>query len=91
MKVVHKYPLTEESQQSIEMPDGAEILTARIQDGALCIWALVDPEQPIVKRLFTIAPTGQEVVGIFHKYIGQIVHHGPWGELVGHLFEVNRR
>lgn len=91
MKSVYKYALSDAGYQSVAMPEDAEILTARPQNNVLCVWALVDTERPPVLRHFVIVPTGEAVVGASLTYIGQIVLSGAaFGELVGHLFEVNR-
>ncbi len=41
-----KYELASAYVQSVNMPDGAKILTFAEQHGRLVIWALVDPSLP---------------------------------------------
>lgn len=53
------YPLPD--QVSIEMPAGAEVLSANEQYGDLCIWAAVDPGQPVEARRFLLPRTGFSV------------------------------
>lgn len=54
-KVVRKYLLN----QKVPIPRGAEILHIDYQDGQIQIWALVDPNEPIIEqRTFFIVGTG---------------------------------
>jgi len=38
-KTTWKYPLEITDEQNLMMPEGAEILTAQMQGGTLCLWA----------------------------------------------------
>lgn len=70
MRTVWKYvwPLPSDI-AAFDMPRGSEVLCVREQgDRTLCLWALVDTDQPKVKRKFTLCGTG---------------HPAPEGEYVG--------
>lgn len=44
----------------IELPAGAQVVEFASQHGHLCMWAVVDPAAPRVKRRFHIVGTGHE-------------------------------
>jgi hypothetical protein len=87
MKSIYKYPITVTDQQTVSMPAGAEILTAQVQRGQVCLWARVDPQKDDVRtqRNIRVAGTGHSV-GPDWKYIGTV--HLMGGDLVFHIFEV---
>lgn len=68
----------------IEMPADAKILTVQNQNGDPCIWALVDPNQKMDARMFTIVGTGKPFDDTNTVYIGTF-QDGPF---VWHLFEI---
>lgn len=84
-KTIWKYPLTISKLQEIDMPKGAEILTAQMQDDEPVLWALVDPDQEKERRFIEIYGTGHWLDGDPRKYIStfQIMESG----LVFHVFE----
>jgi hypothetical protein len=88
MLTVHKYELPFHDEFSTPLPMGAKILTFQAQRETPCIWALVDPAAPEIKRRFRLAgtghPIGHEENGL--RYIGTAQFRG--GSLVFHLFEV---
>lgn len=45
----------------IEMPEGAEILSARIQHGVLCLWAKVDTGNETITRNVFVIGTGYDI------------------------------
>lgn len=57
-RAVWKYALEVLDVNVIDMPQGTEVLTAGLQDGALTMWALVDPDARLVPHKFAIAGTG---------------------------------
>ena len=87
MKKIFKYTI-EESEPTIEMPKGAEILSFREQyKNGLCVWALVDTDKEKEERKFIIYGTGHEIKNPDDlKYIGNAFMGN--GMLVWHLFEV---
>lgn len=67
-----------------DMPQGTQILCAREQgEKSLCIWARVDPAQPMEKRRFVLCGTGHPASG--GSYVGTAMLFG--GSLVLHVFE----
>lgn len=84
-KVIWKYPLAVTSENWIEMPWGAEVLTVQRQGEAVCLWAKVDPTADKKKRMFVVLPTGMEYEEFPSRYIGTFQVHG--GALIFHVFE----
>jgi len=88
MKTIWKYKLLEEDEQTIAMPDMAEILTVQLQNGEPHLWVLVDPQQPLGERRFSIYGTGHPVpdhLTAAGNYIGTFQFYG--GLMIFHLFE----
>ena len=86
---VFKYRVDGASLQVIRLPKGAKILQVAWQrhQQDTFLWALVDPEAPLVSRTFYLMATGQEMgdaEGLLHVGTFQM------GVLVWHLFEVTR-
>lgn len=79
MKVVWKFELKPDSEQTVEMPTNAHLLSVGIQSDIFgnekaVVWAIVDPTVPMVKRSFWIRATGEPL----HKaeegdYVGKFV------------------
>lgn len=42
MKTIRKYPLAVADQQTIEVPARTVFISAQMQRGRLCVWAIVD-------------------------------------------------
>lgn len=86
-KVIYKYQLETTGIQRIYMPFNAEILTTQVQNGILCIWALVNPETIHTEcRTIEIHGTGNPMVSdVKRKYIG--TYQTLNGAFVGHVFE----
>lgn len=88
MKSVWKYQLSQ-SEITLRMPKGAEILTAQIQRGAgLVLWALVEPEElALESRKFFVATTGELLQATAEwVYVGTVQYDG--GQYVVHIFEI---
>lgn len=84
MLTVYKYPLLKGSQVCVGLPKGAKILTVQVQNGVPHIWALVNPENPLVERFFRLAGTGCSIeehkddlhyVGTFQLFKGRKIYH----------------
>ncbi len=85
MKTIYKYRLSIEEEQTIEMPEGAEVLTVQTQGGVPCVWAKLDHEKPLKVYKFVLIGTGHCIEDGFEgKYIGTFQKQG--GTLVFHLF-----
>jgi len=85
MNTIWKFPLAVTDEQSVIMPEGAEILCAEVQHEQLCLWALVNPDAPKQRRIIEVFGTGHDMPDGCRKYIGtvQMMH----GSLVWHVFE----
>lgn len=70
--------------QDIEIPEDAEILTARDQMEQMCIWFKCNPNNPMTKRRIAIVGTGHAAPE-GARYVGTGFLHG--GQLVLHVFE----
>ena len=82
---IFKYLLAVTDVQCIEMPMGSEILTVQMQGDVACLWALVNPENPMHKKTILICGTGHQLDAHPGYYIGTFQVHG--GSLVFHVFE----
>lgn len=61
MRTIYKYSVTPIGTQTITIHENYEIVHFEIQDGVFCFWAMVNTENPLVKKDFIIIGTGQEV------------------------------
>lgn len=88
MLKVFKYPIKPDDYFEVSLPQGSQILTVDNQFENPNIWALVDPEKPMVTRTFRLAGTGHP---IDHTQ-GDLFYHGTiqlmGGALIFHLFEL---
>jgi hypothetical protein len=55
---IYKYSLRITDVQSVKAPRGTRWLSAQMQNGRLCVWATVDPNQPDESHLIRIIGTG---------------------------------
>lgn len=58
---IYKYPIPIRDQVGVKMPVGASILSAQMQGGQLCLWALVVPKNPVELKTFRIIGTGHDI------------------------------
>ncbi len=84
MKVIYKYKLDFSEIQDVPMPAGAKILSAQMQKGSLCMWALVDPAKVDESVRIYIAGTGHNINNENMVYIDTFQQLG--GEFVFHAF-----
>ena len=80
---VWKYPLQKDSYHIVDLPVGAEVLSFQMQQGVPTIWALVDVNGSLGRRMFRILATGESLPDKNLKYIGSVQDHA----FVWHLFE----
>lgn len=86
MKTIHKYLVPLQDPVTIQMPEGARILSAQVQVCDVCIWAMVDTSKAVEDRNIRIVGTGHPADDIDpSKFIGTVQLRG--GSLVLHLFE----
>jgi hypothetical protein len=86
MKTIWKFELDTAQYTEIEMPTGAEILTAHIQNEVMRLWAQVDSEAHKETRTFEAVGTGALLSDAPRKYIGTAQTAG--GHYVLHVFEL---
>lgn len=70
----------------IEMPEGAQVLTAQMQGNQLCLWALVDPGAKKETRTFEVFGTGHPINEGNIMYITTFQMSG--GAFIFHVFEL---
>jgi hypothetical protein len=84
MNTIYKYPLEITDVQTIDLPNGAEVLDVAVQDELPVLWALVDTEEitaPVEVYTFgTGIPISTELDDLVHISTYQI------GGFVGHVF-----
>jgi len=85
MTSIWKFALEIEDEQSISMPEGAEILCVQEQRGVGCLWAKVNTENPMIDKTIVIRGTGHPFVEEAGKYLGTFQIDG--GVLIWHVFE----
>ena len=76
MKKVFKYPLMAVDSQEVGLPDEAEGLSVHAQHGQVCLWALVDDDQPTRARKVRIVGTGHDLDDIDldeYEFIGSVL------------------
>jgi hypothetical protein len=87
--IIWKYQLPIEDEFELNMPEGATPLAIQTQlhTDCPCLWALVDPNLPKVKREFRTFGTGYPLPDSVYikKYIGTYQVNN--GHLVFHVFE----
>lgn len=80
---IYKYPL----KPVLQIPEGAKILAVQLQFDSPKLWALVDPEKPLVDRHIKVFGTGHEIPDGL-KYIGTFQEDSlAIGHFVWHVFE----
>lgn len=86
MHAVWKYiiPVGDEDFE-VEMPRGTTLLSTQVQNGEVCLWALVTPTLPKEKRTFRIFGTGHPIPCLAYAYVGTVQMEE--GKLAWHLFE----
>lgn len=85
MKRVYKYPVPIDDNFDLELPVGAEVLSAQAQHGFPFLWALVDDEVATEKRQFRLVGTGHPILESGLTFIDTIQLKD--GGFIVHLFE----
>lgn len=87
IKSIWKYPLEIVDEQIIEMPEHSRILTAQVQNGVICIWALVNTQTITKEKIhIRVIGTGHIIEDFAYlRYISTIQLHN--GALVFSIFE----
>jgi hypothetical protein len=89
-KRIFKYKLPQPSgAQTIQMPQGAVILSVGMQRNFGVIWAIVDEDAPPVNRKFEVLLTGSTVpdaTAVLGKFLGTLILGD--GDFVLHVFDL---
>lgn len=85
MRSIFKYVLARVPRQILTLPDGAQILSVDRQFENLVLWAAVDPERPVVRRVFHTALTGEDVPDN-GEHLATVKFND--GAFIVHVFEV---
>jgi hypothetical protein len=83
MKTIYKYVLQVQDQQTLSLPEGAEILSVQVQYGAPTLWALVDVGAPAKAQQIHCYGTGHDVPDRPTIHIGTV----QLGTYVWHFFK----
>ena len=86
-RVIWKYQLAANAysvkdEVHLQIPEGFTLLSVAVRDGALCLWAQVDPSRPLVGKLIQIVGTG-DPFKIPIRFLGTVVMK----PFVWHVFE----
>lgn len=82
--VIWKYELKLTDRQTVRMPVATDLLSVANQRGSLCLWAMVDPDNPNkVDRDIEIIGTGNPMPHWRRSFIGTVVID----QFVWHVFE----
>jgi hypothetical protein len=91
MLKVYKYPVRAQSEFEIEMDMHGKILKAENQHGAVCLWALVNPEsKQIINRRFILAGTGHDIDYGMDKLDFISTFQVDGGRFIFHVFEIKK-
>jgi hypothetical protein len=89
MKKIYKYelPAAHGGYLILSLPANAEIISTGMQDDKLMLWALVNPENDLETRSFSLYHTGDDINFIAGKnrFIGTYSLRN--GKYILHLFE----
>ena len=87
MKTIYKYILKPWIKETVDLPEGAQILKVENQHGEFCLWALVNTRKKLVEqRKIIIRGTGHEVEYDNIKFISTFQIDD--GRFIFHAFEV---
>jgi hypothetical protein len=87
VKTIWKFELLVEDFQTVSMPQDSKVLTVQVQQGKVCIWALVDPNDTCkIDCPIWIHGTGHPVTNaaVFGRYVSSVQLDD--GALVFHVF-----
>lgn len=83
---IHKYELSPTLTKFL--PRGARVISVGVQRGRICLWAVVDPKEPLERRDFHIFGTGFTMPAHIAEngyFIGTVMMDGD--TYVFHVFE----
>ena len=86
MTTIWKYPLDITDEQTIEIPRTHKFLTVQTQDGQICLWALVNEDEPTIEKRIAVYGTGHPIPVHCGHYLGTA--QTAEGLFVWHVFVV---
>jgi len=83
---IWKFPLGPNARRMLLIPVKSKILKVGMQDGEICMWAIVDPDAPIWEKEFRVVGTGWDLdESIFSwEYLDTVIDEDKG--LVWHVF-----
>lgn len=86
MRTIWKYPLELRQFQAIIVPYAADLLSVQVQRNVVCLWAMVDSDQPKKEtRAIWIFGTGHEIqMPTVTQFLGTVQMES--GGLIWHVF-----
>ena len=92
MITIYKYPLTTDSPirqaTTIRMPKDSNVIKVGVQNNQICLWAIVNTENPEVGVTFKIYGTGHELAPETETCYEMRQGTVMIGPFVWHVFEV---
>jgi hypothetical protein len=90
MKTIHKFKLKREPEQEFETAKVEQIIELALQDGVICVWALVDETVTELTK-FRVYGTGNVIEDDIVEYssIGAVHEESVLGPRVWHVFWYN--
>lgn len=83
---IYKYPLEITDEQCLWIPMRSKMISAQMQNGKLCLWAIVNPDAPpMCGHIIRIFGTGHEIVPDGEREM-EFIDTVQDGELVWHVF-----
>lgn len=83
MLTIYKYPIQITDTQTLQVPLLGVFMDVQMQELQACLWARVDPEQPLRPRIIRVVGTGHCIDFLIEDYIGTF-QNPPF---VWHVFE----
>lgn len=85
MKTIYKYVLDQNKMvNTFSVTKNYQILTVQVQNGAVCIWILIDLSEETIDVKFETFGTGWPIDKELKNYVGSVQD----GSFVWHIFEV---
>jgi len=84
VRTIYKYPLEFLGRQDVALPVGAEFLSVQMQRDSICMWFIVDPEDPKETRTFFIVGTGHAMPPGNFLFLGTVQMED--GRFIWHIF-----
>lgn len=83
MKTIYKYTLALDELQVVPMPRGATIIDCQKHQDDICLWAIIDTNEPHIFRRIVILGTGHLIPDNNLQYIATVQDR----DLIWHVFE----